>query len=238
MRQGLIFFIFSIYAISCQDCDDCDGYVTEPRARFTFLDQDSLNLVSEAIQFQITQRQSTNDTLSYFARTLAEHTSTLNVLQDSIDAGNESYLPIWREQYELYQYDSSLQVAYQETSLEINFSIDSLNQINSRLNEGVIRLDTVYNLLNDLYIVLEDSTDIHSIPLNYNSNQSAIRFRLSNEYFDIYLSHTNEILTNNRDQLVVTMTQIDTISHTFHKVEIDCPSKSCDPNAALFICYY
>jgi len=118
--------------------------------------------------------------------------------------------------------------------------IDTLNIIKTALVSGNVLVDTVFNLFNNQYQVLEDIATQYEIPLNYNDPLSSLGFSIAGHLYFINLHHTNEWVIDVRGNARVSISQIDTVTsaHNFSNIIIQCENSSCKANEIVFTCYY
>ncbi|MAJ51493.1 MAG: hypothetical protein CMB82_07760, partial [Flammeovirgaceae bacterium] len=169
----LIILLMSLLMLSyCNECEDCDGIISEPTAHFTFIDIDSLMWVEYNLAWltdSLLYIDSVSDELSLISEYLED---SLSILTDSIGNGGlleEERLLI------IYQINwiDSLMLINEENDNYYTTEINQMNEIQTTLKSGSLMVDTVFNLFNNQYQVLEDLTYQYKIPLNYNDSLSS-----------------------------------------------------------------
>ena len=223
----------------CYECEDCDGIISEPTATFIFIDFDSLTWVENnltPLTDSLVYVDSVGDDLSTISKYLED---SLSIINDSIDVGGlleaEQLLIISN-----INLIDSLILINEENLKHYTSKIDELLEIQKSLNNGSLRADTVFNLFNNQYQVLNSMTSQHQIPLNYNDSLSFLGFSIASQRYFINLRHTNELMIDVRGNVRISLSQIDTIPylHNFVNIIIQCENSSCKANETLFSCYY
>ena len=223
----------------CNECEDCDGIISEPTAYFTFIDIDSLMWVEYNLAWltdSLLYIDSVNDELSLISEYLED---SLSILTDSIGNGGlleEEQLLI------IYQINwiDSLILINEENDDYYTTEINQMNEIQTTLKSGSLMVDTVFNLFNNQYQVLDDLTYQYNIPLNYNDSLSSLGFSIGGHLYYINLQHTNELVIDVRGNARVSLSKIDTVpsAHNFANINIQCENLSCKANETAFTCYY
>ena len=205
----------------CNECEDCDGIISEPTAYFTFIDIDSLMWVEYNLAWltdSLLYIDSVNDELSLISEYLED---SLSILTDSIGNGGlleEEQLLI------IYQINwiDSLILINEENDDYYTTEINQMNEIQTTLKSGSLMVDTVFNLFNNQYQVLDDLTYQYNIPLNYNDSLSSLGFSIGGHLYYINLQHTNELVIDVRGNARVSLSKIDTVpsAHNFANINI------------------
>ena len=223
----------------CFECEDCDGIISEPTVSFTFIDFDSLTWVENnltSLTDSLLHIDSVSDELFLISKYLED---SLSILNDSIDNGGlleaEQLLIISN-----IDWTDSLILLNEENIEHYNFKIDEMMEIQTTLKNGSLGADTVFNLLNDQYQVLDSFTYQHKIALNYNDSLSFLGFSIASHRYFINLQHRNELVIDVRGNARISLSEIDTIpySHNFASIIIQCENSSCKANETVFTCYY
>ena len=235
----IILFITLATLSYCYECEDCDSIISEPTATFTFIDFDSLTWVENnlaPLTDSLVYIDSIGNNLSTISKYLED---SLSILNDSIDLGGllEAEQLIIISNINLID---SLILINEENLKHYTSKIDELMEIQKSLNNGSLRADTVFNLFNNQYQVLNSMTSQHQIPLNYNDSLSFLGFSIASQRYFINLRHANELVIDVRGNVRISLSQIDTIpySHNFANIIIQCENSSCKANETLFTCYY
>ena len=164
----IIVLLITLLMLShCDECDDCDGLITEPTASFAFIDADSLLWVENNLELltdSLLYTDSVSDQLSLISDYLED---SLTILTDSIGNGGllEAEQNLITDQI---VWVDSLIFINEEYDAYYTTEIDTLNIIKTALVSGNVLVDTVFNLFNNQYQVLEDIATQYEIPLNYN----------------------------------------------------------------------
>ena len=223
----------------CFECEDCDGIISEPTVSFTFIDFYSLTWVENnlaSLTDSLLHIDSVSDELFLISKYLED---SLSILNDSIDNGGlleaEQLLIISN-----INWTDSLILLNEENIEHYNFKIDEMMEIQTTLKNGSLGADTVFNLLNDQYQVLDSFTYQHKIALNYNDSISFLGFSIASHRYFINLQHRNELVIDVRGNARISLSEIDTIpySHNFASIIIQCENSSCKANETVFTCYY
>ena len=236
----IIVLLITLLMLShCNECEDCDGLISEPTASFTFIDADSLLWVENnlgSLTDSLLYIDSVSSQLSLISDYLED---SLTILTDSIENGGlletEQLLVndqiIWLD---------SLILLNEEHDVYYLSEIDAFTKMQTALNSGNVMVDTVFNLFNDQYQVLEDMASQYNIPLNYNDSLSSFGFSIDGHLYFINLKHTNELVIDVRGKARVSLSQIDTVpsAYNFADIIIQCENSSCKANETVFTCYY
>ena len=223
----------------CFECEDCDGIISEPTVSFTFIDFDSLTWVENnltSLTDSLVYIDSIGEELFLISKYLED---SISILNDSIDNGGlleaEQLLIISN-----INWTDSLILLNEENIEHYNFKIDEMMEIQTTLKNGSLGADTVFNLLNDQYQVLDSFTYQHKIALNYNDSLSFLGFSIASHRYFINLQHRNELVIDVRGNARISLSEIDTIpySHNFASIIIQCENSSCKANETVFTCYY
>ena len=223
----------------CFECEDCDGIISEPAVYFTFIDFDSLTWVENnlaSLTDSLLHIDSVSDELFLISKYLED---SLSILNDSIDNGGlleaEQLLIISD-----INWTDSLILLNEENTEHYTLKIDEMMEIQTTLKKGSLGADTVFNLFNDKYQVLDSLTYQHKIALNYNDSLSFLGFSIASHRYFINLQHKNELVIDVRGNATISLSQIDTIpySHNFANIIIQCENSSCKANETVFTCYY
>ena len=223
----------------CYECEDCYGIISEPSASFTFINFDSSTWVEnnlKSLNDSLVYIDSISDQLFLTSKSLED---SLSILNDSIDKGGL----LETEQLSIISninWIDSLILINDENTEHYTFKIDEMMEIQTNLNNGSFMADTVFNLYNDQYEVLDSMASQHKIPLNYNDSLSFLGFSIAGHRYFINLQHTNELVVDVRGNARISISQIDTIpySHNFAKIIIQCENSFCKANETVFTCYY
>jgi hypothetical protein len=235
----IVLLITLVMLSHCDECDDCDGLITEPTASFAFIDADSLLWVENNLELltdSLLYTDSVSDQLSLISDYLED---SLTILTDSIGNGGllEAEQNLITDQI---VWIDSLIFINEEYDAYYTTEIDTLNIIKTALVSGNVLVDTVFNLFNNQYQVLEDIATRYEIPLNYNDPLSSLGFSIAGHLYFINLNHTNEWVIDVRGNARVSISQIDTVTsaHNFSNIIIQCENSSCKANEIVFTCYY
>lgn len=236
----MIALFMSLVMLSyCNECQDCDGVISEPNASFTFIDFDSLMWVESnltSITDSLLYIDSVGEELSLISEYLKD---SLKFLTDSIENGGllEEERILIIDQISLID---SLTFINEENDDHYTIKINEMNKIQTALKMGNLMVDTVFNLFNDQYQILENLASRYEIPLNYNDSLSSFGFSISGHFYFINLQHTNELIIDVRGNAIVSISQIDTVpnAHNFANISIQCQDLSCKANETDFTCYY
>ena len=236
----IIVLLITLLMLShCDECDDCDGLISEPTASFAFIDSDSLLWVKNNLELltdSLLYTDSVSDHLSLISDYLED---SLTILTDSIGNGGllEAEQNLITDQI---VWVDSLIFINEEYDAYYTTEIDTLNIIKTALVSGNALVDTVFNLFNNQYQVLEDIATRYEIPLNYNDPLSSLGFSIAGHLYFINLHHTNEWVIDVRGNARVSISQIDTVTsaHNFSNIIIQCENSSCKANEIVFTCYY
>ena len=223
----------------CEECNDCDGFISEPTASFTFIDEDSLYWIEDNLQVMTDSLLYTDSVYGQLSLISEYLKDSLIILTDSIENGGLLEAEQLRTTDQMILIDSLIftNVGYQSY---YTTEIDKLNIIKTTLVSGNVLVDTVFNLFNNQYQVFEELTSQYFIPLNYNDSLSSLAFSIAGHLYFINLHHTNKWMLDVRGNASVSISQIDTIpySHNFANILINCENKSCQANEIVFTCYY
>ena len=213
----IIVLLITLLMLShCNECDNCDGLISEPTASFAFIDADSLLWVENNLELltdSLFYTDSVSDQLSLISDYLKD---SLTILIDSIENGGllEAEQNLITNQI---VWVDSLIFINEEYDAYYTTEIDTLNEIKTALISGNVLVDTVFNLFNNQYQVLEDIATQYEIPLNYNDSLSSLGFSIAGHLYFINLHHANEWVIDVRGNARVSISQIDTVpsAHNF-----------------------
>ena len=149
----------------CYECEDCYGIISEPSASFTFINFDSSTWVEnnlKSLNDSLVYIDSISDQLFLTSKSLED---SLSILNDSIDKGGL----LETEQLSIISninWIDSLILINDENTDHYTFKIDEMMEIQTNLYSGSFMADTVFNLYNDQYEVLDSMTSHDKIPMN------------------------------------------------------------------------
>ncbi|NQW26539.1 MAG: hypothetical protein HQ474_01395 [Flammeovirgaceae bacterium] len=241
MKFSSVFFVFIsvLLLLGCSTCDDCDGYVSEATVAFTFIDYDSLQILTEEIDLFA-------DSVSRSDSVETELTLLYNYLNDSLIIINDSIANGGSLDVQLVVFSDfisevdSLLIDYSYLNDYYTEVLDSLNQLQTILLSGEVMVDTIFNLSDDRYYLPEATQAEYVVPLNYNDTISSMGFWIDNAFYFIQLQHTNELTIDVRGNAKVSLKQINVTedAHNFTEITIQCKNSYCRANETIVVCYY
>ncbi|MEQ8712130.1 MAG: hypothetical protein RIC80_03885, partial [Cyclobacteriaceae bacterium] len=215
MIKWLILSLSLMYLSSCTQCDECDILVSEPTLPMQIFNQDSLSQVStrltelttqiEALDLQVTELESTR---SLFEDSAALLTELIALDSTQYEATLASVKLLLTDIKFFYSRDSSsLAGLTAQNELFTTALVD--------LEAGLTRIDTIYDLDTDNFIVNTDSTELYSLPLAPGLNNVNYRLVIGQKRFDLSITYETELYQDEKSRVGYLARNIAVAGHSF-----------------------
>lgn len=233
MLKWLILCLSIVYLSGCTQCDECDILVSEPTVPLQIFNQDSLNQVgtllttlsaqSEALDLQVAELEST--------RSLLE--DSVIVLTNLIAQDSTQYEATLAS-VNILLADVNLSYSRDSTSLaEVTSQSELYASALSDLEAGLTRIDTIYDLDTDNFIVNTDSTELYSLPLSPGLNNVNYRLSIAQKRFNVSVSYETELYEDEKSRVGYLARNIAVVSHSFDSLTVDCTENCISTNGKI-----
>lgn len=237
MFKWVFLLVSTLYISSCTQCDECDILVSEPTVPLQIINQDSLNETSTVLEVLTTE-------IVALEEQLAELETNRSTLEDSVEVLKNLLAQ------DSIQYESTLSaVNALIADISTSYSLDSLNlsalESTSEdyalaladLEGGLTRIDTIYDLATDNFIVNTDSSALYNLPLSIVTNMVNYRLIIGSEHFDLAISYETELYEDEKSRVGYLARNIEVVSHSFDSLTVDC-TENCISTDGKIVAYH
>lgn len=221
------------YLSGCTQCDECDILVSEPTVPLQIFNRDSLIQVSDilaALSPQIDQLASQVDAMEIDRTALAD---SINVLTELIAADSTQYEGALGAISMLL---ANLNTTYSQDSARLAALVSDNDFYTSAISElelGLTRIDTIYDLDTDNFIVNTDSVGLYNLPLAPGLNNVNYLLIIGPERFDISLSYDTELFEDEKSRVGYLARNIAVAGHSFDSLTVDCTLNCISTNGKI-----
>ena len=168
MRGLFVIVIFwLLFSTACDPCENCgEPLLFEPTVALVFINLDTLEKLNGELGFFNDSLSKNKDKEGVAQDELDSLEARLIVVNDSIENGNNSYQDEKEELEDLISVYLDSLVYYDTLLVQIDSVIDFLNTQRSNVNNGLLRVDTLY--INNQFLTFEDSSETYDAPLLMN----------------------------------------------------------------------
>jgi len=216
-----IFLGISIY--SCENCDDCGPLQKEPAVTLKFINQDSLNLIQDSLFILATTIEEINISLLSINAELELYSDSLQTIDLAI-AGGDDTIDDLRDRLQLKS--DSLQTTFtefQNLRLEKEDETNQLKTIESTINSGKIRVDSLISITNESMIYVgTDSLERFRFPLSVNLDSTVYGIIIAGETYNLALQYERNFNEDEKSRIEVVVSKIRIINHNFKEVINSC----------------
>lgn len=233
MLKWLIISLSITYLSGCTQCDECDVLVSEPTLPMQIFNQDSLSQVSARLTELAPQ-------IEALETQLAELVTNRSFFEDSVSLLTEL------TSQDSSQYASTLQaVSALLAEIKMAYTRDSASQASlvsasdifsaalAQLEAGLTRIDTIYDLDTDNYIVNTDSTELYSLPLSPGLNNVNYRLVIGQKRFDLSLTYETELYQDEKSRVGYIARNIAVAGHSFDSLTVNCTENCLSTNGKI-----
>ncbi|CAN0588656.1 unnamed protein product, partial [Laminaria digitata] len=101
------------------------------------------------------------------------------------------------------------------------------------LEAGLTRIDTIYDLDTDNFIVNTDSTELYSLPLSPGLNNVNYSLSIAQKRFDVSVSYETELYEDEKSRVGYLARNIAVVSHSFDSLTVDCTENCISTNGKI-----
>jgi hypothetical protein len=237
MLKWAFLILSTVYLSACTQCDECDVLVSEPTLPLQVFNQDSLNKVAGLLPELAAQVEALDAQLTALETVRSTFEDSVNVLTNLIAQDST--------QYELTLVSvntllADIQTAYVRDSIQLA-TLQSTSQSYaialSELVAGLTRIDTIYDLDTDNFIVNADSTEVYSLPLAAGLKSVNYRLVIGDDRFDIAITYDTEFYEDEKSRVGYLARNIAVASHSFDSLTVDC-NENCISTNGKIVAYY
>jgi hypothetical protein len=237
MLKWFALIISIAYLSGCTQCDECDILVNEPTVPLVIFNQDSLNQVGILLTTLAGQIEELNSQVSELQINRAFIGDSVVVLTDLIAQDSIQYETALTAINALL---SSLDITYDQDSTTLAALVVESQLFTNALSElesGLTRIDTIYDLDTDNFIVNTDSTDLYSLPLSPGLNSVNYLLVIGQQRFEISLSYETELYEDEKSRVGFLARNIAVASHSFDSLAVDC-NENCISTNGKIVAYH
>lgn len=237
MFKWVFLLVSTLYISSCTQCDECDILVSEPTVPLQIINQDSLNETSTVLEVLTTE-------IVALKEQLAELETNRSTFEDSVEVLKNLLAQ------DSIQYESTLSaVNALIVDISTSYTLDSLNlsalestrddytSALADLESGLTRIDTIYDLATDNFIVNTDSSALYNLPLSIVTNLVNYRLIIGSEHFDLAISYETELYEDEKSRVGYLARNIEVVSHSFDSLTVDC-TENCISTDGKIVAYH
>jgi hypothetical protein len=116
--------------------------------------------------------------------------------------------------------------------------VSEWQEIRTKVQTGLILIDTILNNFSGNFLTFEDSMEVFRAPLNINENVSSYQIIFGSSSHLLELAHENEELVNTQSNVIVMISDIEILQHSFDSVNISCQTPECNGNEVTVRCFF
>ncbi len=164
---SIILIFWLVFSTACDPCENCgEPLLFEPTVALVFINEDTLGKLNNELGIFNDSLDKNEDKEGLAQDELDSLEARLIVVNDSIENGNNSYQEEKEELEDLIGIYLDSLVYYDTLLIQIDSIIDFLNDQKTNVNNGLLRIDTLF--INDQFLTYEDSVDTYDAPLLMN----------------------------------------------------------------------
>ncbi|MFY0626863.1 MAG: hypothetical protein JXR07_11235 [Reichenbachiella sp.] len=241
MRHRLfIAFCLLSFAIifACQE--DEEILYDEPNVRAVFYNYRYLSVVDTALVEMEMELVYTSDTLEFYADSAAVLLDSSIVLGRLVREGNDEYIPLLEEIIELQTEVLEKYNSVFTADSTIKVSRDSLEDIADDIESGNMVISSIENKKNNEKVEYgaADSSEVWRMPLSNTENDVSLAIEINENVYDLLLSYESRTTVDEYNNVVIQAYSIDTISHGFDSLRINCSTDDCIDFETTIDIYY
>ncbi|MEQ9298465.1 MAG: hypothetical protein RIF33_07875 [Cyclobacteriaceae bacterium] len=233
MLKWLVLCTSIVYLSGCTQCDECDILVSEPTVPLQIFNQDSLSQVSTLLTTLSTQIEALDLQVTELETTRSSFEDSVTVLTDLIAQDSIQYEATLASVNDLL---ASINASYSRDSLSLA-DLTEQNELYttalSELETGLTRIDTIYDLDTDNFIVNTDSTELYSLPLSPGLNTINYRLIIGQRRFDLSIVYETELYEDEKSRVGSQARNIAVASHSFDSLTVDCTENCISTNGKI-----
>ncbi|MEQ8471837.1 MAG: hypothetical protein RIC35_11655 [Marinoscillum sp.] len=228
---------------ACDPCEDCGQPLEyDPSVKMIFINQDSIVSIKDSILFNtdsIARIDTVRLSLADSVRTL---TDTINALNLLISSGNTQYVA---QKNRFVGISDSLDVVVDTLNIyktRIRSLNTEMNKVISAINGGSIQLSEVLLVTNNINLFFEDSMKSFSLPLLIgevgSEQETSYRVIIVEDTFYISLQYSSYETVDAARVARIRTRNIDTVSHSFDSLNINCRTADCLSDETTLTVYF
>lgn len=229
-------FIFTLLSINaCTRCDECDILVSEPTVPLQVFHQDSLQQINALLPELGLQIQELDSLMAASNASRLQLEDSVQTLSDLIAQDSTQYVA----QLDLVsQTLAQLNAALTQDSV----SLAALQQINDDYNTaldeltlGLTRIDTIYDLDTDSFIVNADSTEIYNLPLAPGLGEVRYLMVIGPDRFELTVTYSSELYQDEKSRVGYIARNIAVAHHSFDSLTVDCTENCISTDGKIMV---
>lgn len=222
--------IFAAF-LACED--DIEPTVADPSVSIFFLNQDSLNLVTEITDSLAIEIESYDSLISALEDSADLLVDSLIVLTDSLANGGDLEQDSIFIAEKIIELNIGLEVIEEEDSA-VNAQSKEWKSVATVINSGSVWVESITNAKNGLAVIYEDSSTTWKVPLDMQADDIDLDIVIDEQTYNLKLSYERTTTTDEKNKVVVKTSDFAIISTDFDNPSLSC--NDCDnSNTTIYV---
>lgn len=215
----VVYLIAAVTVWACQEEEEPTP--RDPSVSIFFFNKDSLDQVSAIVD-------SLDAELVGYDTTIANLKSNADILADSLIAITDSIANGGSLEEERAQVINDLDTLNQYLSgIESEDSTVNVRQtewtgVATTINSGLVFVDKIENIKNDLSVFFEDSSTTWNLPLDMNANDIDLNITIADEVYRLSMSYERFTIADEKNKVTVRTKNFEIITSDFDHSEVSC----------------